>query len=401
MGNLLKSLFENKGNVISEQVIDAQKQMGVDNTNLNRFFDAFNLKEEDVDDTVAGRPNVIIIQPKRNGNFEPDINTQYERIKNDLALNVHWDVLLCENIEDAATQLEGKKFDNLVYVHHGSDWGLTPVVALKGEGAKMLVELREKFLIAQVKAKSENKDLTDEAAQKFLNPDLLVGTAYTDFQKSILDSEAYKEGAKRVLAKVFFGLESIFKSIKPGGTFIDASCNQGSDYDPDNKSFSILDTLKKIYFGKINILVNTNATDVGIQIEYSDKYPISINNKPFQDTDIGTIMNSELSRSSFDDDKRGWIHYQAASQSDSVTEKDLVLFSYKNKLPFELVTHNTITKGMEAQRLLYFSKKFKEWHKEEIKIYFKQKKFAPPEKEVLQQWLDRQLTNVKAVAKIE
>ena len=94
MGNLLKSLFENKGNVISEQVIDAQKQMGVDNTNLNRFFEAFNLKEEDADNPVAGRPNVILIQPKRNGNFEPAINTQYERIKNDLALNVHWDVLL-------------------------------------------------------------------------------------------------------------------------------------------------------------------------------------------------------------------------------------------------------------------------------------------------------------------
>ena len=41
MGNLLKSLFENKGNVISEQVIDAQKQMGVDNTDLNRIFNAY------------------------------------------------------------------------------------------------------------------------------------------------------------------------------------------------------------------------------------------------------------------------------------------------------------------------------------------------------------------------
>ena len=401
MGNLLKSLFENKGNVISEQVIDAQKQMGVDNTNLNRFFEAFNLKEEDADNPVAGRPNVILIQPKRNGNFEPAINTQYERIKNDLALNVHWDVLLCENIEDAATQLEGKKFNNLVYLHHGSDWGLTPVEALRGLNAKTLLDSREKFLIEQIKTKSEKKDLTDEAAQKLLNPDLLIGTAYADFKKSILDSEAYKEGVKRVVAKVFFGLESIFKSIKPGGTFIDASCYQGTGYDPDSTSFTILETLKKIYFGKVNILVNSNATNVGIlSVDYPRGYPASVNKNLFKDTDIGTIMNSELSFGSFSNQK-GWVKYEVGADSDIETEKDLVLYSYKGKPPFELVKKLTITDYMRGQRYLYFSKKFRRWHEEELKIYFKNQGSTPLTKELLQQWLDRLLSKIKEDAKID
>ncbi len=46
MGNLLKSLFENKGNIANEQVIESAQKLGVDNTNLNRFFDALDKDTE-------------------------------------------------------------------------------------------------------------------------------------------------------------------------------------------------------------------------------------------------------------------------------------------------------------------------------------------------------------------
>jgi hypothetical protein len=46
MGNMLRSLFENKGNVISDQVVQLPQLSDVDNTDLNRFFDASKAPEE-------------------------------------------------------------------------------------------------------------------------------------------------------------------------------------------------------------------------------------------------------------------------------------------------------------------------------------------------------------------
>lgn len=46
MENLLKSLFENKGNVANEQVIESAHKIGIDNTNLNRFFDVLDENSE-------------------------------------------------------------------------------------------------------------------------------------------------------------------------------------------------------------------------------------------------------------------------------------------------------------------------------------------------------------------
>ena len=401
MGNFLKSLFENKGNVVSDQVVAASQQYGVDNTNLNRIFEAFN-SPEDGSKTVVQRPNVIVIQPTKNGGIDEAIQTQYNRIKNDLWDNVVWDVLLCKDIEDAAKQLASRgRITNLVYLHHGSDWGLTPVTALRGDAAKTLLDARENFLIEKTKEKPDNKNLTTEEVKKILNLDSLRDITYEkEFKSAILASEDYKTGEKKVLAEVFFGLESIFKKLDPNGVFIDASCFQGSDY-VRGQSFTILDTLKRISFGKINILVNTNATNVGVQISYTDGYPKSINQTLFKDLDIGTIMNSEMSSGSFGNDK-GWISYESGTQVDTETGMDLVLNSYKDKGKpcFELVERKTIDETMRGQRFLYFLRKFRKWHESEIKKYFLKSSPTPPSSEVLKSWLERQLTNVKNGAKI-
>jgi hypothetical protein len=400
MGNFLRSLIENRGNVASDQVVAASQQFGVDNTNLNRIFEAFN-SPEDSSEAVVERPNVIVIQPTKNGGIDAAIQTQYDRMKNDLYGNVVWDILLCENIEDAAKQLSTRgRVTNLVYLHHGSDWGLTPVTALRGDDAKTLLDLRENFLIERIKKDPNNKNLSTEKAKEILNLDSLRDIAYEkEFKSAILDSEAYKTGDKKVLAKVFFGLESLFKKLGLNGTFIDASCFQGSDYNAENNSFTILDTLKRISFGKINILVNTNATNVGISITYDFGYPQSINKTSFKDLDIGTVMNSEMSFDSFRNEK-GWINYKSDTQSDIETSMDLVLNSYKEKPCFELVKRRTIDKTMRGQRFLYFSKKFRKWHESEIKKYLLKSSPTPPSPEVLKGWLDRQLTNVKNGAKI-
>lgn len=400
MGNFLRSLFENKGNVASDQVVAASQQFGVDNTNLNRFFEAFN-SPEDGNEAVVERPNVIVIQPTKNGGIDAAIQTQYDRMKNDLYGNVVWDILLCENIEDAAKQLSTRgRVTNLVYLHHGSDWGLTPVTALRGDDAKTLLDLRENFLIERIKKDPNNKNLTTEKAKEILNLNSLRDIAYEkEFKSAILDSEAYKTGDKKVLAKVFFGLESLFKKLGLNGTFIDASCFQGSD-SAENASFTILDTLKRISFGKINILVNTNATNVAItQMSYNE-YPKSADGKEFKDTDIATIMNTELSYESFRD-KRGWVHYQVGAQSDIETEKDIVLNSYNTRLPFELITKDSITPTMRSARFLYFSKKFRKAIEEGLQRFYIKQKYAAPTGEDLKKRVENQLQNIKANAKIQ
>jgi hypothetical protein len=89
MGNMLRSLFENKGNVISDQVVQSPQLLDVDNTDLNRFFDASNAPQES-NELVVERPNVIMIQPTKNGGIDEAIQKQYDRIKNDLYANAKY-----------------------------------------------------------------------------------------------------------------------------------------------------------------------------------------------------------------------------------------------------------------------------------------------------------------------
>ena len=181
MGNLLKSLFENKGNVISEQVIESARQYGVDNTNLSRFFDALNQKDEITEDRSVEKLNVLIVQPTRNGHDDADIYTQFNRLSEDLYNNTQWDILLCKNVEDAAQQLlrRASKVENLVYLHHGGQWGFMPVEVLDGKNAKELLDLRNNFLIDRIIKSSKNGEMSkEEAAKKHSAICLRMETSY-------------------------------------------------------------------------------------------------------------------------------------------------------------------------------------------------------------------------------
>lgn len=399
MGNLLKSLFENKGNVISEQVIESARQYGVDNTNLSRFFDALNQKDEITEDRSVEKLNVLIVQPTRNGHDDADIYTQFNRLSEDLYNNTQWDILLCKNVEDAAQQLlrRASKVENLVYLHHGGQWGFMPVEVLDGKNAKELLDLRNNFLIDRIIKSSKNGEMSKEEAAKNLKTELLDKNYEQDFVKKQLE---YTETPTwQGLVKVFFGIEKLLKNIKPNGTFIDASCNQGSNYSSDNKIHTSFDSLKSLSFEKINIYVNTNATIVGKNSTIKAT-SLSLKNETVI-ADIGTITNFGMT-SGFRDN-RGWIKYDSLSQKDIVTGKDLILYSYKKPV-FELLTwvneDNPERIALQKNRTMWFSKKFRKWRRDDIEAWFT-KTYSKPTKENLDKWFDYYFTNpVKKDAKL-
>jgi hypothetical protein len=352
-----------------------------------------------VDDIAVEKLNVLIVQPTRNGHDDPDIYTQFIKLSGDLYNNTQWDILLCKDVEDAAQQLSKRtsKLENLVYLHHGGQWGFMPVEILDGKNAKELLDLRNNFLIDRMIKNSTNGNMSKDEARKNLKIELLDKDYEQNFVKKQLE---YTETPSwQGLVKVFFGVEKLLKNIKPNGTFIDASCNQGSDYNPEHTIHTSFDSLKSLSFEKINIYVNTNETIVGKNSDVQADF-LSLKRKVII-TNVGTIMNSWMT-SGFKDN-RGWIKYDSLSQKDIVTGKDLILYSYKKPV-FDLITwvkeDNPEREKLLTNRTMWFSKKFRKWRREDIQTWFT-KTYSKPDKDNLGKWFEYYFTNpIKKDAKL-
>ncbi len=355
------------------------------------------LDDSDTPNFVGDRANVLIVQVTKNGRADSSLQNQYDKLKNDLYDNKEWDIYAAIDVESAAQLISNREglVDNLVYLHHGSDWGYNPPFALQGDFVKETIEKRNDFLVSRILAQPNN-NLSKEAAKKSLNKKLL-DDAYEDRFVNVLKLEANaeyppKEGRVNVY-NAMFGVEKLLKCVKLNGTFVDASCFQGSNY--DSQSHSVFDSLLMLSFGKINIYTNTNAT--GIEI-VSEMMSPSISGSPNFQEKLGTIMNDGLT-SGFND-KRGWIYFDAATAQTVVTKKDIMLNAYKKPV-IEQIDEKFITPTMSKERKLWFSKKFREWRRKDVEKYLKKTYPGQPVSEKLvTQYFDTYTKKTKEDAKL-
>ncbi len=396
MGNLLRGLLQNFGDVANSQVVDITESYGIDNTDLNRFFGAFDdIDKYTDDDSVVEKTNVLMIQPATNGNDDILVYEQFTKMNEDLYDNKEWDIMLCKNVEDAASQLSQRKskVDTLAYLHHGGQWGYMPAIALSGSVIKDLLTQRNDFLINNILKKSGDEKMTREVAMSQLSLSLIDASYNTDFvQKKMQEVDTDNWAG---LTKAFFGLEKLFKNIRPNGNFIDASCNQGSYYDADSKEHTVIDTLRLLSFEKFNIYLNTNATLVGKKFDttaevYGSKFKAN----------LGFIMNDYLT-SDFEKDKRGWIRFNSASKQVEITGKDIILYGYKKPcfvLQSWIKPENR--ESLRKARTLWFSKKYRKWVRDEIRKHLFKIYKSQPTEDVLDKWFDQNMTKTKFDAKL-
>jgi hypothetical protein len=311
---------------------------------------------------IVERANVLMVQVTKDGAADSPLQNQYDKLKNDLYDNKEWDILYCQNIHDAADKLSKRNpIDNLVYLHHGSDWGYNPRKALAGRDVKELIAKRNQFLVDRI-LKEPNNTLDELSAKISLNKQLLNA----DYKEKFIDAQKSKNKEDvewRNLILSLSGVEDLFKNINPNGTFVDASCYQGSSYGID--THTVFDSLRMLSFEKINIYTNTNATIIETN---SDMMSQSISGSQNFHEEIGTIMNDRLT-SKFND-TRGWIYFDSTTRNTVVTNRDIMLNAYKKPI-IQRVDKDFVTPRMRTERKFWFSKKFRDWRRNDVEKWLK------------------------------